>query len=647
MDTAGSGGLYSYDENGEKRTGFPRWEAGEFDCGVAIDSQGNPWMADYNSSSVKQYTPNGVPTGRLISTAQQGPPCRVAFDKSTDDLYMVPYFSAALYRYTAASNYTKVEVVNGNGIFFQLAVDSSTHIIYAGGFFGVGVVAYQPNGEIIETFDTGIELGALAVDESTHDVYVGNEETGEIEVWPAVVVPDATTGEQTGFATVNGHVDPAGGGNVTECFFQYGQTSEGPPNFSSSIPCDPAVPPDITAPTDVTADLSGVVTPETKYDYRLVAGNAKGRTYGERKIFTPHFVSALRTEAATGVTREGATLHGSFEGTGEDTEFQFEWGREAGTYEEQTGLEDIGTTTGPTPLAFTIPEGELEPTDDLPLPGRRDQLERRKPRRRRRIHHGTRGHRPDHRSGHRSDQRLGGTARRPSPATASTTKYFFEYGTNALRANDPGRERGLADRPDEPRPATIEGLRPAQPTTTGSSPKTASAARSGRTGNSRRSARRSIIALSTSHVSATEAELHATINPEGETPNTTSNTGRRPPTGPTSPVPDGVIPASLDRGKSGPPDRPERRRLPLPRRRQERQSANRSPGDQTFNFYSPELPELDGPPADRRQLAARLPRLRAGHSRRRRDHDRSTRRTVPFSPTATSPRGSPSSAPSA
>ena len=73
------------------------------------------------------------------------------------------------------------------------------------------------------------------------------------------------------------------------------------------------------------APLAGLTT-ETTYHYRVVVENANGVKYGVDRLYTPHRVVGLETEAADNLAESSATLHASFVGNGEGTHYHFEWG---------------------------------------------------------------------------------------------------------------------------------------------------------------------------------------------------------------------------------------------------------------------------------------------------------------------------------
>ena len=67
--------------------------------------------------------------------------------------------------------------------------------------------------------------GGLSVDGSSHAVYVTDRSANDVVVFDDAR-PITTTGAPTeateSAVTITGHVDPAGRGAITTCFFEYG-----------------------------------------------------------------------------------------------------------------------------------------------------------------------------------------------------------------------------------------------------------------------------------------------------------------------------------------------------------------------------------------------------------------------------------------
>jgi hypothetical protein len=80
-------------------------------------------------------------------------------------------------------------------------------------------------------------------------------------------------------ATLNGTVNPNGEA-VSDCRFEYGTTAA----YGSSVPCTP-LPGSGSGAIEVSAAIGGLAT-GTTYDYRIVAGNSVGASYGAGATLT-------------------------------------------------------------------------------------------------------------------------------------------------------------------------------------------------------------------------------------------------------------------------------------------------------------------------------------------------------------------------
>ena len=284
--TEGSG-LFGFNSAGGPLSGFP--VVGFQDsCGAATDGDGNVWVGDYGAQAVKKFSSvRGLARldRRLCRRIQSATSPSIAPTTTSTS----PSSTAATYEYKASDGYSSPTLIDP-GNTQALTVDASTHTLYVA--HPNEVVAYNESGAPLETFATSVgSINGITVDEARGIVYVANE--SKIQVIPGVVVPDAETGDQTGDATVNGHVDPAGGGDITDCYFEFGTDTD----YGQTKTCDQATP--ISSPTDVSANLSGEVFGETEYHYRVVVSNANGTSFGADRTFTPHFVSGLVTDPAT------------------------------------------------------------------------------------------------------------------------------------------------------------------------------------------------------------------------------------------------------------------------------------------------------------------------------------------------------------
>ena len=105
---------------------------------------------------------------------------------------------------------------------------------------------------------------------------------------------------------------------------------------------------------------AGGLLPETTYDYRLVARNEFGWSYGADQTFrTPSKVlPIISTGTASAVSQNGATLSGTVSTNGLQTEYGFEIATEPADYGTPTGL---GSISGSLTETVTATLGELQP----------------------------------------------------------------------------------------------------------------------------------------------------------------------------------------------------------------------------------------------------------------------------------------------
>jgi hypothetical protein len=344
----GTNTLYGFQSNGASLASpWPISLAGD-NCGAAVNGEGDVGEANYQGPSVNVYEPNGT-LKQTISLSATGQPCHIEFNRATDDLYVANY-GGGVFKYTAASGYTAHTEITAEST-RGLAVDASTGTLYVAS--SEKIVAYNASGAVLETFATGSPgteaLRGIAVDEASGVVYVVNQNGGKVLVYPGVIVPDVTTGEPISNDEISGTVDPAGGGEVISCRVEFGETT----GYGEFAPCSPAPPYSTT--TNVTATLPGLIG-EHSYHYRVLASNANGTNVGNDATITPHYVKALHTDAASGITRNCATLNGSFEGNGEDTHYFFEYGKTT-SYESTSATPpgvDAGSPTTPQTLNFEL-----------------------------------------------------------------------------------------------------------------------------------------------------------------------------------------------------------------------------------------------------------------------------------------------------
>jgi hypothetical protein len=193
-----------------------------------------------------------------------------------------------------------------------IAVDPSTNHLFAAS--GNGIVEYECSGfcgsatKLAEfgpnTFGNGVENAiyegvavAPGATPAETKIYASDSFNKKVQVFgPVVTLPDPTTNLATGIshfsATLNGHLDPAGGPDVTDCHFEWGRTAA----YGKTAPCVGTSPAPPSAPfsaaADVTAALNettvppGGLTAGAEYHYRLDLTNSEGSVHGGDRSFT-------------------------------------------------------------------------------------------------------------------------------------------------------------------------------------------------------------------------------------------------------------------------------------------------------------------------------------------------------------------------
>jgi DNA-binding beta-propeller fold protein YncE len=158
----------------------------------------------------------------------------------------------------------------------SVGVDDTSGRVFVGAMAYSVFDVFDSSGNFLPPQATGIQYpSSMAVDQSNGHVYVSTYSF--VYIWAPFIAPDisvsAATNLQAHSATLHGHVDPAGGGPVTACKFEY----EGGTAGLHSVPCATSPPSSLpyTNPTDVSATATGL-EPGTDYTYRLVVENANG-----------------------------------------------------------------------------------------------------------------------------------------------------------------------------------------------------------------------------------------------------------------------------------------------------------------------------------------------------------------------------------
>jgi hypothetical protein len=241
----------------------------------------------------------------------------------------------------------------------SVAADNSTGDVYVGNPQFAVVDQLDSSGNYLGQI-TGIPGGssftlgdgvAVAVDQPGHRLYVLRQSTQLVDIFAdqPVIVPDVTTGAAspvaTTTATVNGHLDPAGGPDVSDCHFEWGTDT----SYGHSTPC--AEGNSFNSPSDVHADLTGLA-PDTTYHFRLSAANANGTNIGADQTFTTLPVPVLHAVAAANLTPTDADLTAQINPRGLDTTYHFEYGTDT-SYGSSVPIPDAAIGSGTTDVAVS------------------------------------------------------------------------------------------------------------------------------------------------------------------------------------------------------------------------------------------------------------------------------------------------------
>ena len=121
-------------------------------------------------------------------------------------------------------------------------------------------------------------------------------------------------------ATLTGHVDPLGRGEVTECYFEYGTT------FLRRIKtCAPAPPYSATIRTVEATAVSRTSPPRPPTTTASSPPTPTASHTAPNRLSFPHAVLEVETKPPTEVQRNSATLNGSLDPDSLPTTYHFEY----------------------------------------------------------------------------------------------------------------------------------------------------------------------------------------------------------------------------------------------------------------------------------------------------------------------------------
>ncbi|HEX6456341.1 MAG TPA: hypothetical protein VF009_07460 [Solirubrobacterales bacterium] len=338
--------------------GFTEGSFFEAAFSVAVNPvNGDVYVSDPGHAVIDEFNEAGEYVGQ-ISDSHLTMPGSIALN-SSGELYV--YNGSLLggenvVKFDAGGSFASVLTSSAAG-YEAVNPSNDSVFVFQGEFFGENETAeYDSSGNLNSQFGKN-ESGAIGVNASTGRIYV-SPLFGPVSMYgPAVVVPDvtvtaATQGEQF-TATLHGEVDPAGGGEVESCRFEYvTQAHFEAEGFEAAeeAPCSPATP--YAGVTEVSASLSAL-QPDTTYHFRLAANNSNGVvSYSSELTFETPVMTV--TGQATNVAATSATFNGTVNPNGTTiTDCHFDYGTTT-AYGEEAPCASTPSGSSPVPVSADV-----------------------------------------------------------------------------------------------------------------------------------------------------------------------------------------------------------------------------------------------------------------------------------------------------
>jgi len=320
--------------------------------GMGLDAAGNVYLGSFTAKSVYKFSPAGTLLHKWTSPSELpqalNRPGQIAVDAAGD--LFIQRQGAGAFKCPVGAGETIVpascvEIVS-SGV-TGIAVDRLRNRLYVA--LGKRIAEYDPSSlELLGEFGKEGPAGEepilrsteqIAVNEATGRIYISDRNQGDVAVFgPLVAVPTVratATSEVTGTkVTLNGSVNPEGS-EVSECFFEYGETT----SYGKTGSCEGGTLPIDEEDHPVSAKISGLLPNGHTYHYRLRARNEHGTAKSTDKTLVT--ADTVASEAATSIASTTATLHGTVRPEGRQySSCSFEWGltRAAG-FEKTTACE--------------------------------------------------------------------------------------------------------------------------------------------------------------------------------------------------------------------------------------------------------------------------------------------------------------------
>lgn len=341
--------------NGTAASGGPFTEID----GITTDAAGDLIVYDGRSSAHNwfRFDASGSPFS-TIKVERETKPAGIAVD-SAGHLYKVLGFGL-VEKYSASGadlgqvDLHPLESEEDTGF----AIEPASDDVYIDNG-GAEIIHYGPTCAIgasfpcsaLEAFGSAQLSAAAGVTVASNGtVYVADTGHSRVAVFIAAVEPEATTEPATAFeqtsASLNGHLAPIGGEEITECSFEWGTTTA----YGHTSPC--AEGGTFSSASAVHADLTGL-TPDTTYHFRLVASNSAITAHGQDQAFATTAPPLVEEEHISDLGLTTAKLHATVNPGGYRTSYYFQYGTTA-AYGSRTTTGVLAASRSGEPIEATL-----------------------------------------------------------------------------------------------------------------------------------------------------------------------------------------------------------------------------------------------------------------------------------------------------
>jgi hypothetical protein len=357
-------------------------------CGVAIDSAGDVYVADF-LTGIHKYHPSGDPVKGADTVANFNTvsfPCTLAAGSgATAGSLFADGFLNGLFRLDATSGELVYKVSEGNT---TVSVDPvGGHVFSAAGSEVKEFDASGASPALLGSIEAGSAVSGVTVDGSSGlggSVFVARAGVTHLDIYgPLVKMPviEAKAPGSIGAtsAVLKGTVS-AEGGPPASCHFEYlnaatylkqreeagkavepeskEEVAEAAFAGAQSVACEPAGPFAGAAVNQVTGKVEGL-TSETEYEFRLVGTNENGALAGAPEGFVTFGRPAVEGGTASQVTATSALITGAVNPRGSETEVAVQYVARAQYEGEASKFEAATVVAGPTLPAEVTGAGDL------------------------------------------------------------------------------------------------------------------------------------------------------------------------------------------------------------------------------------------------------------------------------------------------